>query len=104
MTQGPIFSDSVTIAGLSVTDQQFSPVNQESGFTNSPQDGLVGLGYQSLSQIGAPTLFQTLFAQGLVDKNQFTFTLLSSGSELFLGGTDSANDFTFTPVSLLFVT
>lgn len=35
----------------------------------------------------------------MVPNNQFTFTLKTSGSELYLGGVDSSSTFYYTPVT-----
>ena len=37
-----------------------------------------------------PTFFQNAFSQGAVPENQFAFKLASSGSSLYLGGTDTS--------------
>lgn len=71
-------------------------------------DGLMGMGYQAISQINAPPFFRTvrpshlspraqltllllqLMTQGKVLTSQFSFKLASIGSELFLGGLNTA--------------
>lgn len=57
------------------------------GFT-SGMDGLVGLGFKSISVYNAPPLLDTLVAQGAVDAPVFGFKLAQEGSELFIGGTN----------------
>lgn len=47
-------------------------------------------------------MFQTLVSQGKVSDSIFGFTLLQSGSELYLGGTDTSKfdgSLTYTPVT-----
>ena len=55
-----------------------------------PPDGFVGLGFQSISQFNASPLFQTLISEGVVTSQVFGTKFATSGSELFIGGTNSA--------------
>ncbi|KAB5590496.1 hypothetical protein CTheo_6078 [Ceratobasidium theobromae] len=88
---GPIYSDTVTIAGLSATSQYFSPVTSESSsFSSDPSDGILGLAFSSISSIGKPTFIENLYSQGKISSPTFAFRLASTGSELYLGGVDSA--------------
>ncbi|KAG8715800.1 Type I transmembrane sorting receptor [Ceratobasidium sp. 423] len=88
---GPIYSDTVTVAGLSVTGQAFSPVTSESSsFSSDPSDGIMGLAFSSISSIGAPTFIENLYSQGKISAPTFGFRLASSGSELYLGGADTS--------------
>ncbi|KAJ1302026.1 hypothetical protein OPQ81_000861 [Rhizoctonia solani] len=87
---GPIYSDTVTVAGLSATGQYFSPVTSESSsFSSDPSDGIMGLAFSSISSIGAPTFIENLYSQGKISAPTFGFRLASSGSELYLGGADT---------------
>ncbi|KAG8689541.1 Type I transmembrane sorting receptor, partial [Ceratobasidium sp. 423] len=88
---GPIYADTVTIAGLSATSQYFSPVTSESSsFSSDPEDGILGLAFNSISAIGQPTFIDNLYSQGKISAPTFSFRLATSGSELYLGGVDSA--------------
>ncbi|KAG8793258.1 Type I transmembrane sorting receptor, partial [Ceratobasidium sp. 428] len=88
---GPIYTDTVTVAGLSATNQYFSPVTSESSsFSSDPEDGIMGLAYSSISSIGKPTFIENLYAQKKISAPIFAFRLATSGSELYLGGVDSA--------------
>ena len=95
----------MTISGLTATKQTLGVADTySSGFTSDsfPADGLMGMGYKSLSDYGANPVFQTLKAQGKTDAGVFAFKLSSSGSSLFLGGTDSSDftgEFTYVPVT-----
>jgi cathepsin D len=63
---------------------------------------LIGLGYEAISNIGARPFFQTLFAEGAVAENVFSFKLAETGSELYLGGSDPSlytGNVTYTPVT-----
>ncbi|EKM60381.1 uncharacterized protein PHACADRAFT_203594 [Phanerochaete carnosa HHB-10118-sp] len=88
---GPIYTDTVTIAELSATDQYFSPVTTlSSSFASDSIDGILGLAYPDLSSLGGNPFFNTLIEQGTVDAGEFGFVLASVDSELFLGGTDTS--------------
>ncbi|CAE6406946.1 hypothetical protein ACGC1H_002276 [Rhizoctonia solani] len=88
---GPIYSDTVTVGGLSATGQSFSPVTSESSsFSSDPSDGIMGLAFSSISSIGAPTFIENLYSQGKISSPTFGFRLASSGSELYLGGADTS--------------
>ena len=62
----------------------------------------MGLAFQSISRYNAPPVFQTLIAEGMLDTPVFGIKLATSGSELFLGGTNSnlfTGGFTWVPLS-----
>ena len=62
----------------------------------------MGMAFQSVSKYGADSVFQTLVSQGAVPEPVFAFKLASSGSELRVGGVNSAlykGSFTYTPVT-----
>ena len=75
-----------------------------SGFESSqfPADGLMGMAFQSISDYNAPPVFQTLISEGVLTSPVFGFKFATAGSELFLGGTNSAlhtGDFTWVPLT-----
>lgn len=100
----------VTVAGLTAKNQYFSPVTTlSSSFSGDPIDGILGLAYPAISNLdevraslsltlSSPELtyplqepfFNTLIDQGTVSAGVFGFKLASSGSTLFLGGTDTS--------------
>ncbi|KXN87900.1 Aspartic protease [Leucoagaricus sp. SymC.cos] len=98
--QGDVFTDTITIAGLTATNQTVGSATQYStGFEldQFPPDGLMGMAFPQISEFGANPFFQTLVAQGVPTAAQFSFKLAESGSSLFLGGADSdlfTGDFT----------
>jgi len=86
---GPIYTDTVDLAGIIVTDQYFSPATTlSSSFQSIPIDGILGMAFPAISKMKADPFFITAFAQGAVPSNKFGFYLNSIGSELFLGGTN----------------
>ncbi|KAJ4479071.1 acid protease [Lentinula aciculospora] len=87
---GSIYADTVTIAGISVTGQHFAAVtNMSNSVAQTPFDGILGMGYSTLSNLGAPTFFETAVKQGVIPSPQFSFFLSTNGSELYIGGTNS---------------
>ncbi|KAI0081508.1 acid protease [Panus rudis PR-1116 ss-1] len=103
---GEQYTDTVSIAGLTATKQTIGAASTySSGFApdNFPPDGLLGMGYQSISEYNAPPFFQTLVAQGKTTQPVFAFKLAETGSELFLGGVNPklfSGSFTYAPVTV----
>ncbi|OCH83935.1 acid protease [Obba rivulosa] len=88
---GPIYTDTVTMAGVEATGQYLSAVTSESSeFSEDPADGLIGLAFPAISNLGHNPFFVTATNQGSVSEGVFAFKLASSGSELYLGGTDTS--------------
>ncbi|KAG8746040.1 Type I transmembrane sorting receptor [Ceratobasidium sp. 414] len=102
-SSGPIFTDTVTVAGLTANDQFFSAVTAESdSFAQDPSDGLMGLAFSSISEMGKPTFIENLKSAGAIKSSTFAFKLSTSGAELFIGGTNSelfTGDITFSPLT-----
>ncbi|KAK7048160.1 acid protease [Favolaschia claudopus] len=101
---GFVFTDSVTVAGVTARSQAVGASNHysvEFEADEFPPDGLVGMAFPALSVFGDDPLFTTLVNQGTVAP-AFGVRLADTGSELFLGGVDSAK-FTgaFRNVSLI---
>ncbi|KIM26783.1 hypothetical protein M408DRAFT_177621 [Serendipita vermifera MAFF 305830] len=102
---GKQYKDTVKIAGLTSTSQTLGSATQYSdGFSsaNFPADGLMGMGFQSISEYNAPPVFQSLVSQGQTSSGVFAFKLAQSGSELTVGGLNSAlysGSPTYTPVT-----
>ncbi|KAF7324503.1 Acid protease [Mycena kentingensis (nom. inval.)] len=99
---GPIFTDTVTVAGVTAENQFFSPVTTlSSSFEDDPIDGILGLAFPAISNLNQDPFFTSANAAGAVSANQFSFFLASTGSELMLGGTNSdlfTGDIEFNPV------
>ncbi|KAG8720508.1 Type I transmembrane sorting receptor [Ceratobasidium sp. 395] len=100
---GPVYTDTVSVGGLSATGQAFSAVTQSASvFAQDPSDGIMGLGFSAISYIGAPTFFENLVSQKVVKAPVFSMYLAPSGSELYLGGVNSAlytGDITYSPLT-----
>ncbi|GAA5855680.1 hypothetical protein JCM8547_001642 [Rhodosporidiobolus lusitaniae] len=101
---GPVYTDTVTVAGLSATKQHLAVIdNMGTDFDGTPVDGILGMAYASLSNIGETPFFQSLFSQGHVTRNLFSFTLGDSDDgELYLGGVDDSKhdgEITYTDVT-----
>lgn len=65
-------------------------------------DGLLGLGFQSVSKYNTTPFFINLISQGVVSNPVFGVRLANDGSEFFLGGTNRKlhqGDFTYAPVT-----
>ncbi|KAI6111176.1 aspartic peptidase domain-containing protein [Pisolithus sp. B1] len=78
---------------------QYSSSLQSSNF---PADGLMGMAFESLSIYGANPVIQTLVNNNVISDPVFAFKLASSGSELRIGGINSAlysGSLTYTPVT-----
>jgi len=103
--QGEVFTDTVTVGGLTVTSQAVGSASQYStGFAldEFPPDGLLGMGFEQISVFGNNPFFQTAIAQGKPTAGEFGVKLATSGSELFLGGVDTklvSGAFTQVPVT-----
>jgi cathepsin D len=64
--------------------------------------GLMGMGFQSISEYNAPPVVQTLVKTGMTTEPVFAFKLSDSGAELTIGGTNNAlytGAFTAVPVT-----
>ncbi|EPQ56531.1 acid protease [Gloeophyllum trabeum ATCC 11539] len=99
--QGEQYSDTVQLSGLTATSQRLGAANQYStGFNKNqfPPDGLLGMGFQSISQYNSPPPFQSFAQQKQVDQPVFTFRLTANaGSQLEVGSSSIAgNAVTYT--------
>ncbi|XP_054742899.1 lysosomal aspartic protease-like [Anastrepha obliqua] len=106
---GYLVEDTVSVAGLAISGQTFAVATAEPGttFVDSEFDGILGMGYQQISNDNVVPPFYNLFNQGLVESNVFAFYLTrdgtsSQGGELTLGGIDPnhyTGEITYVPVS-----
>ncbi|KAJ7079971.1 acid protease [Mycena belliarum] len=87
---GPVYTDTVTVAGIQATKQYFSAVTTLSAsFAADPIDGVLGLAFPAISNLNHSPFFNTAKAEGSLAVNQFGFCLAANNSELYLGGTNA---------------
>ncbi|PIL22787.1 transporter [Ganoderma sinense ZZ0214-1] len=86
---GTPYTDTVTVGGVTVTGQYLAAVTDESAeFQKDPSDGLLGLAFPAISNLKHDPFFFTAVSQKTAKEGAFAFKLGSSGSELFIGGTN----------------
>ncbi|KAL7007045.1 hypothetical protein EMMF5_003271 [Cystobasidiomycetes sp. EMM_F5] len=86
-TKGDIYTDSVTVGGVTGKNVAIGVATQVgNSFYHDPQDGLMGLAFQSISSMNQTPFIQSLMSQNSIKSGQFSFSLGKSGSELYLGG------------------
>ncbi|KAH9979408.1 acid protease [Lactifluus volemus] len=99
-----LYTDFIEIAGLTANATFGAATHYSTSLESSrfPADGLMGMGFEAMSVHNVTPLFQTLISQNVVTSPIFSFKLGTSGSELYLGGTNTdlyTGDFTW--VSLI---
>ncbi|KAG8979730.1 Type I transmembrane sorting receptor, partial [Tulasnella sp. 427] len=92
---GTLASDTVTVSGLTVQNQVFAAVTQESGSFSSGGvfAGLMGMGFPALAKSQANPFFFNLVQANSLSSNLFSFYLArgdNTGSELCIGCVNSA--------------
>jgi len=98
--EGIFNTDTVTVGGIDVKGQTFAEISTVSfgplniAFAVGKFDGLLGLGFKSISQYHIPTPFEQMIDQKLISQPVFAFYLTSDASavgELVLGGIDKSH-------------
>jgi len=107
--EGFVGKDSVTLAGLTVTNQPFGQATTIADFfAQVPLDGILGMGWPAISVDGLEPVFQTAIDQKLVAEPKFAFWLgheTNEGElagEITLGGVDTSKytgDISYVPVT-----
>ena len=103
--EGVLSSDTFTFSeDVQATGQVFILATRDSSLENLKSDGLIGLGFPSLSQ-GHPTLVQSLYEQGQIAEAVFSIYLNNKydsylDSMIILGGSDEATYGTGEPMYL----
>jgi cathepsin D len=92
---GPVDIDVVNVGGLNVNKVFFGEMmNLSLNFATAQFDGILGMAWQSISVLNLPTVFDLMYAQGLISSNSFSFYLTqtpdAAGSSLVLGGVNQA--------------
>ncbi|KAG8705493.1 Type I transmembrane sorting receptor [Ceratobasidium sp. 394] len=99
---GPVYLDTVSIAGVSVTGQKFAAVTSESNsLASNEADGIVGLGFPGISATHSSSFVENAISQGTVSHPEFSFALNEAGPELYIGGENPdkyTGEFTCAPV------
>ncbi|KAF9220541.1 acid protease [Gyrodon lividus] len=88
---GHQYADNVTIVGLTANGQALGAASHYSrGFRidEFAPDGLMGMGFQSISEYNQSPVFQTLVTQGQTDQPVFAFRFAAHEGELYIGGTN----------------
>merc|ERR1711981_367969 len=98
--EGVFSKDTVTVGSIDVKGQLFAEVSKVSfgplniAFAAGKFDGLLGLGFKSISQYQIPTPFEAMMDQKLIDESVFAFYLQEDASkqgELVFGGIDHSH-------------
>lgn len=105
---GVYAKETVTLAeDIAVSDQMFATIHDAGGmgiaYAFGMFDGILGLGFDSISVGGVETVFHNAIDQGLVDKPMFAFYLGDNADgELSFGGYDETKyvgDISWVPLS-----
>ncbi|GAB7360953.1 hypothetical protein MBLNU230_g0936t1 [Neophaeotheca triangularis] len=81
--EGYVSQDTVQIGDLKIKDQLFAEATSEPGlaFAFGRFDGIMGLGYDTISVNGIPPPFYNMVEQGLLDEPVFAFYLSNTNDE-----------------------
>ena len=93
--EGFVSQDTVTLGDVVIKHQDFAEATKEPGlaFAFGKFDGILGMGYDTISVNHIVPPFYNMLAQGLLDEPVFAFRLGSSeedGGDCVLGGVDES--------------
>merc|ERR1712038_2056330 len=107
--KGFVSGDKVGVAGTCVSEQKFAEATKEPGlaFIAAKFDGILGMGFSTISVNHLPTVFDNMVDQKAVDEPVFSFWLnrdpkSSNGGQLVLGGVDDSlyrGDIHYLPIT-----
>jgi len=91
--KGPLHVDSFRVGPMVVKKQPFAMIREMNGevFSSFPFEGILGLGFRSLSFSGIDPFFDRVIEQKLLSTNEFAFYLNADASQpsaLLWGGVD----------------
>lgn len=94
--KGFLSADSLSLAGVTITNQTFGEATSLPGlvFLMAKFDGILGMGFETISVNKVPTPFKNMIDQKLVPEPMFSFWLNRQpddqqlGGEIILGGVD----------------
>ncbi|XP_047330206.1 aspartic proteinase A1-like [Impatiens glandulifera] len=106
---GNVSQDNVIVGGLTIKNQGFieATIPPDSAFQSSKFDGVLGLGFKELNDLGVVPVWYNMMNQGLIRNQVFSFRLdrnkkEEEGGELVFGGIDPKHhkgDHTYVPVT-----
>jgi len=109
--EGVLDRDTVVVGGVSVPNQTFAEITSVTfgplniAFAMGKFDGILGLGFKSISVDQIPTPFEQMIANKLIDEPVFAFALPQDNGgegELSFGGIDKekfTGDLTYVPLT-----
>jgi len=105
---GFVSKDTVCVAGVCTENQAFAEAVKEPGmtFVAAKMDGILGMGWSTISVNGLTTVFDNMVSQNKLDQPIFSFFIkrdpTSDGGELILGGSDKSlyeGEMNYVPVT-----
>lgn len=108
--KGFFSTDVVNVGGFAIENQTFAETTEtpSSIFMETNFDGVFGLGFKNIAINDVVPPFYNMYAQGLIDRNVFSFHLKRDGTnvnggQLIFGGSDAnlySGNLTYVPISV----
>mmetsp|Transcript_31203 Transcript_31203/g.41289 ORF Transcript_31203/g.41289 Transcript_31203/m.41289 type:complete len:627 (+) Transcript_31203:201-2081(+) len=86
-------SDQLTLGGVVVNNQRFAEITHREVYSCADADGIMGLGFDSLSEVSGPTPFHNLINQGSLDEPVFSMYLAHDSSGELMFGASNPNHY-----------